>query len=371
MEFFAGYGFNKSHSTTYAWLAYQTGYLKANYPAPLHGGAADDRGGRTPTSWRCTSASAATSASRSCRPTSTRASCRSPSSPEGVRFGLCAVKNVGEGAILSMLGVRKELGRSTRCSPCASMSTSGWSTSGRSRACQGRRFDSLRRTRRDPVAARARLFAAVDRAIEHGSRPSATGRTDSISSSTRRRRGRAVAIPLPDAAPWTEAQQLAFEKESLGLYMSGHPLERFSEELKTFGAKRVAELTASQARRLGRRHRHGPAPAQDQEGRPDGGLHARRHRRRHRSRGLPGTFGKHGSLIDADAMLLVRGKFEKDEEIGALVATELLPIARAQRADDARSRDPPVGPPTPADLRGAGRTPVAASRRPPVSSSWT
>ena len=52
MEFFAGYGFNKSHSTAYAFLAYQTAYLKANYPVALHGGAADDRSGRTPTSWR-------------------------------------------------------------------------------------------------------------------------------------------------------------------------------------------------------------------------------------------------------------------------------------------------------------------------------
>ena len=45
MEFFAGYGFNKSHSTTYALLAYQTAYLKANYPLALHGRAADHRGG--------------------------------------------------------------------------------------------------------------------------------------------------------------------------------------------------------------------------------------------------------------------------------------------------------------------------------------
>ena len=44
MEYFAGYGFNKSHSTAYAFLAYQTAYLKANYPVALRGGAADHRG---------------------------------------------------------------------------------------------------------------------------------------------------------------------------------------------------------------------------------------------------------------------------------------------------------------------------------------
>ena len=82
MEYFAGYGFNKSHSTAYALLAYQTAYLKANYPVAFHGGAADDRGGRTPTSSRCISASAAIAASRCCRRTSTRASWRSRSSPK-------------------------------------------------------------------------------------------------------------------------------------------------------------------------------------------------------------------------------------------------------------------------------------------------
>ena len=87
MEYFAGYGFNKSHSTTYALLAYQTAYLKANYPwhfaaalltieaqntdkLALYLGECRDRG--IPV----------------CRRTSTRASCASRSTPEGVRFGL-------------------------------------------------------------------------------------------------------------------------------------------------------------------------------------------------------------------------------------------------------------------------------------------
>ena len=69
--------------------------------------------------------------------------------------------------------------------------------------------------------------------------------------------------PLPDAAPWTEMQQLAFEKEALGLYMSGHPLERFSEELKTFGAQRVGDLTSSHADVWVGGIVSGPAPAED------------------------------------------------------------------------------------------------------------
>ena len=171
MEFFAGYGFNKSHSTTYAWVAYQTGYLKANYP------------------WHFMSALLTIEAANTDKLAMYLGECRDLGIPilppdintsqlpftvekEGVRFGLCAVKNVGEGAILSMLNVRKEFTRIdslfTLCEhvdqrlvnkrPLESLAKAG-------------AFDSLAE---GPIPARrARLFAGVDRAIEHGSRSSA------------------------------------------------------------------------------------------------------------------------------------------------------------------------------------------------------
>src|SRR4030095_9086204 len=105
---------------------------------------------------------------------------------------------------------------------------------------------------------------------------------------------------------WTEGQQLACEKEALGLYMSGHPLERFSEELKAFGAQRIADLTQSLADvwiagivgarpplKTKKGDRRAVSPADDVAG----GLEVVV---------FPETFGKHGHLIAADAMLLVR-----------------------------------------------------------------
>ena len=81
---------------------------------------------------------------------------------------------------------------------------------------------------------------------------------------------------------------------------------------------------------------------------------------------FPETFGKHGSLIEADAMLLVRGKLEKDDESARIVATELLPVVGAAGAHDARGGDPSLrAAARPPDVRGAGRAVVAASRRPP------
>ena len=326
MEFFAGYGFNKSHSTTYAWVAYQTGYLKANYP------------------WHFMSALLTIEAANTDKLAMYLGECRELGIPilppdinksqlaftvekEGVRFGLCAVKNVGEGAILSMLGVRKELGRIdslfTLCEhvdqrlvnkrPLESLAKAG-------------AFDSMA-DGQIPVR-RARLFAGVDKAIEHGSRAQRNRQNGTVSFFDLAQDDEApVAIPLPDAVAWTEAQQLAFEKEALGLYMSGHPLERFAEELKTFGAKRVGELTTSEADLWVGGIVSGLRPLKTRKGDRMCVFMLDDVASSLEIVVFPETFGKHGSLVEADAMLLVRGKFEKDDESARIVATELLPIA--------------------------------------------
>src|SRR6185312_14677486 len=175
---------------------------------------------------------------------------------------------------------------------------------------------------------RARLFAAVDKAIEHGSRHQRNREEGMVSFFDLAQDDEpAAAIPLPNVPPWTEAQQLAFEKEALGLYMSGHPLERFSDELKAFGAQRLADLTQSLADVWVAGIVSGLRPLKTKKGDRmavfvaddiAGGVEVVV---------FPETFGKHAALIVADAMVLVRGKFEKDEESARLVATELLAIA--------------------------------------------
>src|SRR6478672_10769788 len=113
MEHFAGYGFNKSHSTAYAFLAYQTAYLKANYP------------------WHFASALLTIEAQNTDKLALYLGECREREIPvlppdinesqlrfsvepgKGVRFGLTAIKNVGEGAVESLLDVRGKQGRIT------------------------------------------------------------------------------------------------------------------------------------------------------------------------------------------------------------------------------------------------------------------
>ena len=55
------------------------------------------------------------------------------------------------------------------------------------------------------------------------------------------------AIPLPDVSPWTEVEQLNYEKEALGLYWTGHPIDRYAEDLRIYGAKTTADLLPKKA----------------------------------------------------------------------------------------------------------------------------
>src|SRR5687767_7985176 len=329
MEFFAGYGFNKSHSTTYAWVAYQTGYLKANYP------------------WHFMAALLTIEAANTDKLAMYLGEGRDLGIPilqpdincsempftvdtQGVRFGLCAIKNVGEGAILSLLAVRKSLGRiDSLHTLCEHADLRLVNKRVLESLIKAGALDSLGCEQHRTVRhRRACLFAAVDKAIDHGGRHQRDrdkgqsqlfgGFGDDTAAET---------VQLPDAPPWTETQQLAFEKEAIGLYMSGHTLERFSDELKMFGAKRVGELAASEPDVWVGGIVSGLRPLKTKKGDRmcvfmlddiAGSLEVVV---------FPETFGKHGSLVEADAMLLVRGKFEKDEESARIVATEMLPIA--------------------------------------------
>src|SRR4051812_15676683 len=341
MEFFAGYGFNKSHSTTYAWVAYQTAFLKANYPSHFMAALLTIEAANTdklamylgecrdlgipilPPDINTSQLAFAVETSRTAQPALDGIPLANPP----VRFGLCAVKNVGEGAILSMLGVREKQGRvDSLFTLCEQVDQRLVNKRPIESLVKAGAFDDLAD---GPVPQRrARLFAAVDKAIEHGSRQQRNREEGKVSFfDLANDDGPATAIPLPEVAPWTEAQQLAFEKESLGLYMSGHPLERFSEELKTFGAQRIADLAQSLPDVWVGGIVSGLRPLKTKKGDRmavfmlddiAGGVEVIV---------FPEAFAKCGHLIAADAMLLVRGKFEKDDESARLVATELQPIS--------------------------------------------
>jgi DNA polymerase-3 subunit alpha len=257
MEYFAGYGFNKSHSTAYALLAYQTAFLKANYP------------------WHFAAALLTIEAQNTDKLAMYLGECRERGIPmlppdinqsqlhfgvekgKGVRFGLIAIKGLGENAINAIIDARRQLGGRIpslhALCEILDMRVANkrvFEALVKSGAC-----DSLAQTPPSaedvagiPVGAtlaqsRARLFAAIDGACEHGiraQRDKELGQSDLFGGDDDQASARAV--PLPAATAWSEIEQLTYEKETLGLYFSGHPLDRWADDLRAYGAKSIADL---------------------------------------------------------------------------------------------------------------------------------
>ncbi|HSK09367.1 MAG TPA: DNA polymerase III subunit alpha, partial [Vicinamibacterales bacterium] len=364
MEAFAGYGFNKSHSTTYALLAYHTAYLKANYPAHFMAALLTIESQNT--------AKLAMYLGE-CRELGVKVLGPDVNSselaftvvPEGVRFGLGAVKNVGEGAVLAILDARRIEGRiHSLYRLCEQVD---------SRHVNRRVIDSLVKagaldslvppsggTAVPAAAARARLAAAVEKALDHGNR----SRRDRDQGQAQLFEavdpaGGEEGTDLPPAAPWTEAQQLAAEKESLGLYWSGHPIERYADELRAIGAISLEVLSTPP-----------PEEGESSEGGGRGGVdvaiggivaatRALKTKKGDRMCAFtlddqhgsievvvfPEAFAKHGALVQTDTMVLVRGRLERDEESARLLASEVVPIEtvreRAARGVSIRLAMPP------------------------------
>jgi DNA polymerase-3 subunit alpha len=150
-------------------------------------------------------------------------------------------------------------------------------------------------------------------------------------------------MSLPEAPEWSEIDQLAFEKETLGLYWSGHPIDRFAGELKEFGARSIGEL--AQMPTTARGDTWGPGGPKPIE--PDtsvggvvGACRQLKTRKGDRmavftledSQGgvevivFPETYQRAGSLIEPGTMVLVRGKLERDDESVRVLASEILAI---------------------------------------------
>ena len=352
---FAGYGFNKSHSTAYAMLAYQTGYLKANYPQHFMAALLTIESQNT---------AKLAAYLHECRelgvpilpPDINASGLAFTVTPAGVRFGLGAVKNVGEGAIASLLQVRATQGRIRSLHQlCEDVDLRLVNKRVFESLAKAGAFDSLvgpdgpASTDR-PQVFRPRLMAALDAAVDYGSRHQRDrdkGQTQLFGGGDED--GTAADVPLPAAPPWSDAQQLAYEKEALGLYLSGHPIDRYADDLRTFGAKTIGDLAASQEKpeaqgddELGP-NGPGPAPRVSEDVAVGGIVAALRPLKTKKGDRMaafmlddpngtievvvfPDPFSKAASLLQNDAVVLVRGRFDRDEETMRILASEVVSI---------------------------------------------
>ncbi|HTW45553.1 MAG TPA: DNA polymerase III subunit alpha [Acidobacteriaceae bacterium] len=230
MEQFAGYGFNKSHSAAYALLAYQTAYLKTHYPVEFMAALLTSEISKPENVVKYI---------KECRELGIPVErpdvlfSDADFTPHGraIRFGLTAIKNVGRNAIDSILAARTDLAAENRSF------TSFWEFCEKVdlRLMNKRVLESLIKAGAlDSFGRRSQLLASVDKAMERAQkaqRDQAAGQAglfgifDDHPASSK-------ADELPNIPDWDENLRLQSEKEVLGFFVSGHPLDKYAEKLR-------------------------------------------------------------------------------------------------------------------------------------------
>ncbi len=314
MEQFAGYGFNKSHSTAYALLAYQTAYLKAHYPV-------------------CFMSALLTSEINStdkivkyiieCRdmgikilpPDINISHLHFTPAGNDIRFGLAAIKNVGSNAINSILEARQKVGRFK--------SIFEFCEDADLRVVNKRVIESLIKAgAMDSLGhRRSQLFAVVDRAIETAQKAQRDRESGQqglfilpVAGSDDLQGGLSDQA-LPNTPEWPESQLLSYEKETLGFYITGHPLSKFAADLKDFSTantESLGEIESGKEISLGgivtimknlktkKGDRMAVVQLEDLTGAVEAVI-------------FPDAFQRHQSLLTPDAALLVKGILDVED----------------------------------------------------------
>ncbi|MDD3904961.1 MAG: DNA polymerase III subunit alpha [Candidatus Omnitrophica bacterium] len=238
IEYFAGYGFNKSHSAAYALVSFRTAYLKANFPVEfmtalltsekdnldkiaLYIGEAQKMGIKI------------------LPPDANESYANFTVVGDSIRFGLLAIKNVGEGAIDSIIKMRQSSGKFK--------SLYDFTEKVDSRLVNRKVVESLIKCgAMDSFGFyRSQLSAMIDKALEIAGgiqKDRANGQLSFFDKFEDQDNFKKSYQEVPNIPEWPENQLLAFEKELLGFYITNHPLARFEKILKTYSTCPTTEL---------------------------------------------------------------------------------------------------------------------------------
>ncbi len=237
MEKFAEYGFNKSHSAAYAYIAYQTAYLKAHYPVEFMAALLTEDMENTEKIIK--NINEIRNMGIAILPPDINASCRNFTVHEkDIRFGLGAVKGVGGAAVEAIVEARQEGPFSSLHDFCERVDLRRVNKRVVEALVKCGAFDSLQHKR-------AQFMAAIEEAMEYGQklqREKESGQeslfgTDQIVTQNGQMYGE-----LPDLEEWPENVLLTNEKEAIGFYITGHPLARHSDAIKRFSTCDTAGL---------------------------------------------------------------------------------------------------------------------------------
>lgn len=325
---FAGYGFNKAHSTAYAMIAYQTAYLKVNYLkeflSALLSSEADNTDKLVTYISECESFGV-----KVLPPDVNESEARFTVVDKNIRFGLAAIKNVGGFAIVSLVDSRKENGKFVSLYDfCERVDL---------RLVNKRVVESLIKSGAFDLfgVARSRLMSVVDRALAIGQQVQKDRLSGQISLfDTPGSAGfNSGSNDYPEMPEWHEGKLLAFEKEVLGFYISGHPLARYEKLIKIYTTVSSNELRGLSDRTevgiagiiTGIKHimtkkgkRMAIVGLEDMEGTTELIF-------------FPDSYDGFSLLLKQDALIYVKGRIDLRQDRPKVVAEEVIPINEIEK----------------------------------------
>lgn len=334
IEKFAGYGFNKSHSTAYALVAYMTAYLKAHYPVEFMAALlTSDMPNRN-----FTRKDSLVEHLEDCRrmgievvpPDVNRSGVEFTVADGKIFYGLAAIKGCGEGAAQAIVAARTARGPfKSLFDFCERLDPGTVNRTAIESLVKAGAFDSL-------GGRRAQWFAVVDRAMQAGAAAAADRRSGQRALFGDVEEDDPKALPpLPDLPEWDQRDKLAKEKEVLGFYLTSHPLAQHAKMLQTYCShttEEAAELSHRTEVMLGGMisalklaHTKNPRPGspsryamfdlEDLQGIMRCIL-------------WPEPFAQYGHLLKPDAILVVLGAIDKrpGSDEANLIVNELIPL---------------------------------------------
>ena len=235
---FASYAFNKAHAVSYAIVAYRTAYMKRHYPQQYMAALL--------TSVLESSTKVAEYIAE-CRelgikllpPDVNRSSDRFTVEPGGIRFGLVAIKNIGRGFIQSVMEERKRAPFRSLQDFCERMGGGDINKRAVENLIRSGAFDSTGARRSQLI----QVYEPIMDAVAASLRQNLEGQLDFFSMTMEHQESAPVKeIPLPDIPEFTPQELMTMEKATTGLYLSGHPMDQYRQEVKTVGAPTMASV---------------------------------------------------------------------------------------------------------------------------------
>ncbi len=243
MAQFADYGFNRSHSVAYAYLAYQTAYLKAHFPAHFYASVLSNESQDTAKIYKY-STELRSGGLLLLPPDINESGIGFTPGDNAVRFGLSAIKGIGTASVEAIIRAREENGKFKSLFDFTSRIEQGSVTKKALESLiTAGAFDSVKPEELTINLWRARLYAGIGDAVSHGQRiwsDRLRGQTDLFGSLETIETS--IESELPEATEWTLKELSDHEKSAVGFYLSSHPLDEYQNVLKDLNIQNIVDF---------------------------------------------------------------------------------------------------------------------------------